>query len=323
MDQQLKELYCKTYGKRFTIGQKKKAAKQLMQDMQEVGYTCEIMKKRKGLSHCTNYFFGDTANVKTIIAVPFDTPERKFWYRTKYLPLDGTTSNKKNTLPTYAPIMIAYLVVLLLLTVFGEHLKGTAYANYASTGVFLFVLLMAYMLLQGFVNKTNYTRNSVSIVSAIEMAKQLNKDEKREVGFLFLDANRGNYLGADSASKIIEEEWHKSVEVIFLNCIATGKDLVIGYNPANRKRAQEILKYHPEHKELPLMKLTEEMQAYSVMFFFKRAIIIACGDLDEEEGLIVQGTGTGKDNVVDEQRVQEVQEMVLGFLKSRIAIRKK
>ena len=322
MNQQLKELYCKTYGKRFTITQKKKAAKQLMQDMHEVGYACEIMKKRKGLSHCTNYFFGDTANVKTIIAVPFDTPERKFWYRTKYCPLDGTLSNKKNTLPTYAPIMIAYLVVLLLLTVFGSSLKGTAYANYASTGVFLFVLLMAYLLLQGFGNKNNYTRNSASIVMALELAAQLNKDEKREVGFLFLDGNRGNYLGADSASKEIEEEWHKSVEVIFLNCIGKGKDLVIGYNPANRKRAQEILKYHPEQKELPLIKLTDKMQAYSVMFFFKRAVVIASGDFEEED-LIVQGTGTGKDAEIDEQRVQEVHDMILGFLKSRIAIRKK
>lgn len=322
MNQTLKELYTKTYGKRFGILQKKRAAKQLTADMEERGFKCEVMKKRKGLSHCTNYFYGDKANVKTIIAVPFDTPERKFWYRTKYFPLDGTLTNKKNTLPTYAPIMIAYLFVLLLLTLFGKSLKGTVYANYASTGVFLFVLLMAYLLLQGFGNKKNANRNSASVITALEIAEALEGDEKREVGFLFLDANRGNFLGADSAAKTIEEEWHKSVEVIFLNCIACGKDLVIGYNPANRKRAQELMKYHPENKELPLIKLSDTMQAFSAMFFFRRAVMISCGDM-EEEGLLVLNTGTGKDIEIDEERTKEVYDMVVGFLKSRIAIRKK
>lgn len=322
MNAQLKETYTKLYRKRFTIGQKQKAARRLSIDMEERGYACEVMKKRKGLSRCTNYFYGDKANVKTIIAVPFDTPERKFWYRTKYFPLDGTLSNKKNTLPTYAPIMIAYLIVLLLLTLFGNQLKGTIYANYASTGVFLFVLLMAYLLLQGFGNNHNATRNSASIITALEIAEALKGDEKREVGFLFLDSNRGNYLGADSAAKTIEEEWHKSVEVIFLNCIATGKDLVIGYNPGNRKRAQELLKYHPEGKELPLIKLTDTMQAYSVMFFFKRALIISSGEL-EEDGLLVSNTGTGKDTEINEDRTKEVYDMIVRFLKARIAIRKK
>lgn len=322
MDTQLIEKYTKTYGKRFGIMQKKKAAQQLIKDMEQYDYPCEVMKKRKGLSHCTNYFFGDKANVKTIIAIPFDTPERKFWYRTKYFPLDGTLSNKKNTLPTYGPIMLVYLIVLLALTLFGKYLKGTAYANYATTALFLFILFMAYALLQGFGNKHNVNRNSASILMALRLASSLQKDEKREVGFLFLDANRGNYLGADSASKTIEEEWHKSVEVILLNCISVGKDLVIGYNPANRKRAQEVLKYHPEKKELPLIKLSDTMLAYSAMFFFKRAIIISSGEL-EDDGLLVKNTGTSKDKEMNEERMEEIYQMILGFLKSRIMIRRK
>lgn len=322
MDTQLIEKYTKTYGKRFGIMQKKKAAQQLIKDMEQYDYPCEVMKKRKGLSHCTNYFFGDKANVKTIIAIPFDTPERKFWYRTKYFPLDGTLSNKKNTLPTYGPIMLVYLIVLLALTLFGKYLKGTAYANYATTALFLFILFMAYALLQGFGNKHNVNRNSASILMALKLASSLQKDEKREVGFLFLDANRGNYLGADSASKTIEEEWHKSVEVILLNCISMGKDLVIGYNPSNRKRAQEVLKYHPEKKELPLIKLSDTMLAYSAMFFFKRAIIISSGEL-EDDGLLVKNTGTSKDKEMNEERMEEIYQMILGFLKSRIMIRRK
>lgn len=323
MNQQLMDVYAKTYGKRFTILQKKKCAEQLKKDMSERGYACEELKKRKGLSHCRSYFFGDKANVKTIVAVPFDTPERKFWYKTQYYPMDGTLSNKKNSFPTYAPIMIAYVLVFILLSVFGEHLKGTSYADLASTGVLLFILLMAYMLLQGFGNKQNYNRNTAAFVTALELAEALNKDERREIGFLFLDANRGNYLGADSSSKIIEEEWHKSVEVIFLNCIGVGEDMVVGYNAANRKRAEEIIKYTDLEKKPVLQKLSDEMRAFSVMFFFKRAVVISSGTLDEDGNLKVEKTGTGKDITVEETRVDEIRKMVLGFLKARVAVRGK
>ena len=106
------------------------------------------------------------------------------------------------------------------------------------------------------------------------------------------------YIGAEAAAKDLANAG-KNPTLICLDCIGKGDTVRIGFNPQNRKLANEIAKYHPKKKAIDVIKLSEDMRTQSAMAYFKKAVVIACGELDDAGSLCVYGTGTGKDKHVD------------------------
>ena len=153
-------------------------------------------------------------------------------------------------------------------------------------------------MLHGFHNTHNANRNSASIAAAVEIAKSFDKDERRRIGFLFTDKNKMRFLGAESSAKDLYDSG-KNPTMICLDCIAKGENVQIGFNPQNRKLANEIAKYHPTDKHIAAVKLTEEMRLQNAMSYFKKAVVISAGELDSDGNLVVEGTGTGRDKEVD------------------------
>ena len=110
MEQELFEKYTKTYGKRFTRKQKHKFAKALHEDMTQAGYEKTMIKGSKLIiMKAEDYFYGNRKRMKTVIVVPYDTPERKFWHKVFYFPLDGTKTMNKTLIATYVPIILLYV----------------------------------------------------------------------------------------------------------------------------------------------------------------------------------------------------------------------
>lgn len=95
MDKTVLEKYTKTYGTRFSRRQKKRFIEALHQDFHALGYEPTMIEGKKLLSHAHNYLYGNMKQMKTVIVVPYDTPERKFWKKVLYFPFDGTkTANQ-------------------------------------------------------------------------------------------------------------------------------------------------------------------------------------------------------------------------------------
>ena len=88
----------------------------------------------------------------------------------------------------------------------------------------------------------------------------------------------------------------------------------IGFNPQNRKLANEIAKYHPKKKAIDVIKLNEDMRTQSAMAYFKKAVVISCGELDDAGSLCVTGTGTGKDKYIDMETLDGNVAMVKEYL---------
>ena len=81
MDKTVLEKYTKTYGTRFSRRQKKRFIEALHQDFHALGYEPTMIEGKKLLSHAHNYLYGNMKQMKTVIVVPYDTPERKFTER--------------------------------------------------------------------------------------------------------------------------------------------------------------------------------------------------------------------------------------------------
>ena len=147
----------------------------------------------------------------------------------------------------------------------------------------------------------------------MEVAHSLSKEERAKTGFLFTDKNKQYFLGAEASANYFHEQ-HKQPELIVLDCIGKGSCMQIGFNPQNRKLAAELAKHDPSKTTIECVKLNETMRSQHMMAYFKKAVMVACGELEGED-LCVLGTHTGKDTELDEGLLDRVKKMLLGYLK--------
>ena len=317
MDQTLFEKYTKTYGRRFTRRQKHAFEQALCEDMRKGGYeNTRIVGKHMGFFKAEDFFFGNMKRMKTVIVVPYDTPERKFWWNVLYYPLDGRKSTNKNLIATYTPLLAMYLLIVGFLFVAGKYLENGFAEIFATLLMILLITVLLYLLIHGASNKHNVNRNSSAVVVAISLAQSLDKDERSRVAFLFTDKNKTSYLGARFADEEFAKQG-KNPNVICLDCIGKGDVTRIGYNPNNRRLAMDVEKYYRGVKHsIDSVKMDEGMRVQTPMSYFRKAITICSGDLDKDGQLVVKNTMTSKDRSADIAHLDMMIEMLKSYIKT-------
>lgn len=309
------EKYVGSYGVRFSRRQKQRFAEELKKDMQEAGYgDCTLIKGRKLLSRAEDLFFGNMKMMRTVIVVPYDTPERRLWHKVLYYPQHGTRNANKNMLATFAPIVIIYLLLLIGLWGIERIVTTPKIAVFASFVMFLLVLLLLYMMVHGVANRHNANRNTIALAKAVALAARLDRDEKRRVAFLFTDKNKSAHLGASVAQKEFAKAG-KNPNIICLDCIGRGSIVQIGCNPQNRKLGNELAQHAGKRIKKPsTIKLEDTMRIQNMMNNFRNAVIISAGEKDKDGHLFVAQTATGKDREVSQAQADNIIDMVYGYL---------
>lgn len=316
MDQSLLKKYSEQYGVRFSLGQKKKFLKALQADFEQLGYKTNIyQEKQYKLFPTVNYFFGDMKTAKTLIVVPYDTPERKFWKNVKYYPLDGYKNVNKNYKANYLPLIIMYVVILVLL--YGANYlfqDNLLVMNIITILMSIAMLILVYMMIKGFASPYNVNRNSASIVAALEIAKQLGS-EKGKVAFVFIDKNKNMHHGAKVFAEVLEKE-NRNPQIICLDCLGVGSLTSIAYTQQNRKIAADLSKYFKFNNEvIDVVKMDGDKVIQTMIQHYRKGVVISSGDLDEEKSLVVSNTSTTKDKKVDEARINAIISMLVQYIK--------
>lgn len=314
MDQTIWKKYSEEYGARFTSRQKERFRGALIKDFEELGYKSEIVEGRKFLTKAKNVMFGNLKHAKTVIAVPYDTPQKVYWLKSYFFPLDGMSTANKSLIPVFGPVLALYLVLLVFMYGLDGFVSEASGVKVAMSVIILLIILLFYMMLHGITNKKNFNRNSAGIYAAYAIAKKLTKDERRNVVFLFVDSNRTKHLGARIAAEDFLKQT-KNPNVIVLHAFANGSVMQLGYNSNNKKLAQDLNKVFPNGGRLKMVQLSNEMRTSSPMEHFSKAVTIGAGEIDKKGRLCVLGTGTSKDTVVQEENIEKVIEMVSAFLK--------
>lgn len=312
------EQYTKTYGKRFSRAQKNKFKQALVTDMESFGYQeTSIEGKRMLVLKAEDYFFGNMKRMKHVIVVPYDTPERKFWPKVYYYPLNGTKTMNKSLIAGYTPLILMYVFILVVIYGGGALIPDPRVQTLLSFIMFAFVLLLLYMMIHGIGNKKNYNRYSSAVAAAVELASRLSKDERQQVAFLFTDKNKSNFFGAKIAEERFVKEG-KNPNVIVLDTIGHGSVTQIGFNPQNRKFALEVAKEYPDQTlAIEAIKLDENMRLSTQMAYFRKAIVIASGEVDDQSQLYVLGSATGKDQIADEKHINKIVDMLESYIKKQ------
>lgn len=313
MNDKLIEKYTKQFGTRFSRNQKTKFIHEIANEFSELGYEKKEIEGRKWLNKAKDYFFGNIKNAKTVIVVPYDTPERKIWNKVYYFPFDGEKTASKTMAATFVPIVALYALILVFVFFSGKMTTNPILTAMISLIMFILLIFLVYFMTHGIRNTKNFTRNSASIITALEIANALSKDERKKVGFLFTDKNKSRFLGADIAGKEFKDAG-KNPNIICLDCIGKGSTLQIGYRPQNRKMAQEVVKCDPNKKNIEVVKIDEGMQFQSAMAHFDKAIVISCGEVDSDGRLYILGTGTSKDQELQVENLERVTGMVTSYL---------
>lgn len=316
MDQEVFQKYRKTYGVRFSSRQKRAARQALTEDFEDLGYQAHSLHKRRYLRYVDNLIFGNIHHARTVIIVPYDTPQRVFWWKNRYFPFNGTHTLNKGILSLLAPVVVVYVGLFALLHFGEQYFHEPAQIRILSILMLVILGLLVYGMMHGIANRHNDNRNTAGITAAIEIAKTLNKDQRRNTAFLFLDGNYGRFYGAQLAAETFQNE-HKNPNVILLNTFAKGSVIQIGYGSKGKKIALDLHQMSESIKTMEIVAMNDAMRLSTPMEYFPKAIAISAGEIDAKGELCVLGTATPKDRQIDTENVDAVVALLQTYIKKQ------
>ena len=152
MDKQRLERYTKEYGCRYTRRQKNKFLEVLHKEMAECGYESTDIQGKRLFSRANNVLYGNVKQMKQVIVVPYDTPEKRFWPTVRYYPLNGSKTISKSMVPLYVPAIVLFVVLFVGVYLVQPKISDAMAGLLVSSSMFLIAILLIYNLLHGFSN---------------------------------------------------------------------------------------------------------------------------------------------------------------------------
>lgn len=306
--------YSKEFGVRFYRRQKRKAAKAIIEDFHSIGYEKhDWIKKQSLFGKAENFYIGNFNQAKTIFLVPYDTPQRMFFFKSYFYPLDGTSTMNKTFLPIFGPSIFIYLCMLFV-NYFAKDFVTNANLLKVIVLLMSFLLLfLCYFMIKGFANPVNESRHSASIYTAYEIARRLSIDQKRKVAFLFLDTNKTKHYGAKIAAEYLET-LNRQPNIIVLQTLGKGSITALGYPTHHKKIVQDLNKASNKTLHCKQIEMNESMRESTITKYFPKACVIANGELDEKQRILVQHTANKKDKGVDLQQLHLIVDMIINYL---------
>ena len=317
MNETILNQYNEEVGCRFFRKQKDKFIKKLIHDFQSLGYKEDIVESRKMFSSTKNVVFGDLKQAKTIICVPYDTPIKVFSKKYNYYPFDIVKSQQKAFLPTFVPLLLIYLVAIIALEFVGFFIRNTMFAPFYNLGVLLVFALLLFFAYMGIPNEKNANMYTASVVCALSIATALTKEEKKSIAFVFTDKNKKDHYG----DKILQRNLvvlNRNPNVICLSTIGNGKEIAVGYNNSSRKIANTFVKCVESNNKITSNHIPEEDMEKLPISYYQKSIIIACGNRNNDDKLVVENVQNNMDTNVDVELISCIEKGVLTFIKRSI-----
>ena len=303
-----------TYGCRFYSFQKQKFIHALTEEFEALSMPVQsFSRKRFKLFSVNDYVYGNLKSAKTIFVVPYDTPDKCLWFKNTYYINNGTKNQSSSMFQTFGPILIFYLLFVVLLYVLPMYFPGIEAQIFFTSICFVLMALILTSLTKGFPNRKNYNRNSSAIITAIELAKSLSKEDLKKTAFAFTDANKSIYMG----DMILKDELsflNRNPLVVHLNCLGEGDCIQIGYTPTNRKLANELGKQYKGEATLEIIELKDENRQNYALAHYKKAVQVCAGFKNDKGYLVNHNTQSNKDHQLDEKLVDSMIEMLKRYI---------
>jgi len=299
-------------GRRYTQKQKKKFLIAIGQEFTDLGYPIKYANdEKKGSNHSIDLFIGHLGDADTILCTHHDTGSHILWPNYRYYPLYGQKTLKNFRNVTLIPVIVSTVVmaVLIYLSMYMLPLTGNAKMIFLAVSVFLGLLGISY-LSTGFGNKYNLNKNTASILSLLEVAKNLNEADRKRIAFVLLDHGTSDNMGAQMIKQALPTTMDKRL-FVYLDCIGRGENIVIGHKANLAINAHRLEANYTGKKNISILECDAKRSIFTPTHFFAKAITITCGEYDEHHELFVDRINNSKDNFVDPANITDIAEMIV------------
>lgn len=301
------EKYGIEYGNRYRKPHKVKFLEEISKDFNEFGYNVRIMehdvKKNVGI----NAYIGDVENSKRIVIANYDTTINSHNKKMKYYPFDSAKSQKSLfKIPRIRALSTVFIVVFILYLVMTNLNLSEKQVNTLWFIMTIVMVLVGYLFMQGMPNKNNANLNTSGVVGLLSLAK----NKPRDTAFILVDHAFSNHLGDLMVNDLLKKTLSKK-NVILLNGIGSGSQIVLSYKQHNSKFAASISK---ENESIQLVEVGKEALLNSSLNFYPKAVSISVCKQDGDT-FYIDNVMNKDDTQIDENIYNHVIEIVLNYLK--------
>ena len=117
--------------------------------------------------------------------------------------------------------------------------------------------------------------------------------------------------------KMIAQAMPKTLDkhqFIFVDCVAKGSCVAVGYRENNEREARKLMSAYKGSKETKVMNMDEKRVVYTGAYFVPKAVVVTAGEFVGND-IVVAHTGSKKDMAWDEEVINDVTNMLIGYLK--------
>ena len=302
-------------GKRFKPKQKERFINGLGNEFAQMGYPVRLMKDDENRKNATtNLIVGDIANASTVYTAYYDTPAKYLWGNVNYYPLNGTLSMKTSLWPTYLPIFVILGVVsALFVWLFMAKEVGGDFRTVVLFAAAIVAFVVTSAVSRGFANPCNINRNTSGIMTLLDVASKLDENQRKKVAFLLFDKGTTDGSGMNMIAQAMPKTLDKH-QFIFVDCVAKGSCVAVGYRDNNEREARKLISAYKGAKETKVINMDEKRVVYTGAYFVPKAVVVTAGEVEGND-IVVAHTGSKKDMAWDEEIINDVTNMLIGYLK--------
>lgn len=299
---ELIEKYGLFYGERFYGYQKKRFLNELYKDIKPYTDDLQIFSDKKGRSK--HLAVNDLTKADVIVIASYDTLSKTVFG--KYYPFNKNKSLKQNDY-----MLILNFVIFVMLAAVMWLLNHCISTNMQAFNIVTYILLcillfVGTILYKGLPCKYNYNRNSISVVTLVNLIKNSNS---KKIGFVFLDNASNSYQGY----KEIREYISKKQKVIVLDALSSGDMLAFVSNESMQKDARQLAATFDHQKSI--VKIYKHEDQNDRMNLFEKMLVITTG-IQRERDFVVEESRNGQDYRIDYDRLLKINDSLIGYIQS-------
>lgn len=247
--------------KRESMKEKTRFIKQVIQDFEPLGYKVMGLTEKAKFITSMNIHIGDVSGADVLIVTHYDIPFKKMFE-------NSTLFSKNKWLSSFVSeniilfIIIAFEILLFYLgNVFNQQ------------WVILLILLSAPLLIviaikkfpKGLRDRNNRNRTSSSIITALVLAHNVNKNNLNKVAFVMTDNEYLNHHGDLMLKKFLDKK-NATPFVLYLGPTGSGNCITLSATTKNLPTVDKMIaefndKFKIERKSLSEMELRESSLA--------------------------------------------------------------
>ncbi|WP_392563234.1 hypothetical protein RHO13_06745 [Orbus wheelerorum] len=276
--------YCIMFGRRFTYKEKIAFLRIISKELIALGYCVDakiakLKLSKKRYENYYNAYIGDLNNAELIICTHYDTGLNNFNLLKTYA--FKPQFNKLSYFIGLIPIIFLFLLSIIFnYFIFIPNIELQGFLSFSGISSILTTVVFFFFILKfrnGISNKKNFICNSSSIITIINLIKNLDKKSKKKIAFVLYDGGNTNQYGLKMLENYSNNISKK--KIIFLDSI--GND-------------EKLLFFKPEYSKFTVENI--DFQQGKMAINLKNYMMITSGKLNENNEVIIKHAHSNKDN---------------------------